>query len=331
MRSRRRTGLACSGAGNVRLAELERSQESAPIRDLRPPDELALQARATAGRNPNDLANRELERGRDRLRRPPAARLRCRPPCPATTSELMTVRARGEGYVSIRQKHTGSWFMSGVALPLFRTGDRLYPAWPSPTSRLKNWEATVAIDELDRGHLAPGQKVDIRVVALPFRAFHGSFKAFRGTFESWGEHRFECVMSVDDPAPELRPGMTAEVVVTTDILRTPCGFRLRRFSRATAARSCMCLGLGLRAAGRETGAPERNPGRRHRTGRQPGRALASPSSRPGRPPATPVRWRHSPDESLAPLLDLAGAAQSLREQKIRTLLTGLEWSSEWAP
>jgi multidrug efflux pump subunit AcrA (membrane-fusion protein) len=208
--------------GDVRQAELEVRKNPLQSAISARQNELALQAaRDRLAEIEHDLANRGAS-SEAAIATQEAARSKAQMQAAMARHniELMTVRARGEGYVSVRQNTTGSWFVSGMALPLFRAGDRLYPGMAvADIPDLKNWELTVAIDELDRGHLAPGQTVDIRVVALPFRAFHGSFKHFGGTFESWGEHRFECVMTVDDPAPELRPGMTAEVVVTTDVLK----------------------------------------------------------------------------------------------------------------
>ncbi len=207
---------------DVRQAELEVRKNPLQSAISARQNELALQAaRDRLAEIEHDLANRgasseaaiatqEAARGKAQMQ---AAMAR-------HNIELMTVRARGEGYVSVRQNTTGSWFVSGMALPLFRSGDRLQPGMAvADIPDLRNWEVTATIDELDRGHLAPGQKVDIRVVALPFRAFHGTFQHLGGTIEFWGGHRFECVMTVGDPAPELRPGMTAEVVVTTDVLK----------------------------------------------------------------------------------------------------------------
>ena len=136
--------------------------------------------------------------------------------------ELMTVRARSGGYVSIRQNTSGGFYFPGMTLPLFRVGDRLYPGMAvADIPDLGNWEVTVAIDEQDRGHLSLGQQAEFRIVAFPFRAFHGKVKNLGGTIASpWGDRRFECAMTLDDPVAELRPGMSAEAVVTTEVLKT---------------------------------------------------------------------------------------------------------------
>ena len=39
---------------------------------------------------------------------------------------------------------------------------------------LKNWEVSANVGELDRGHLNPGQKVKVTVVALAGKAVHGA-------------------------------------------------------------------------------------------------------------------------------------------------------------
>jgi hypothetical protein len=208
--------------GDVHQAEFEVRKNPLQSAISAQQNDLALQiARDRLTEVEHDLANRaasgqaavaiqEAARGKAQMQAAIARR----------NIELMTVRARTEGYVSIRQNSTGSSFLSGMAPPLYRAGDRLNAGMPvADILDLKDWELSVAIDELDRGHLAPGQKVDIRLIALPFRSFHGKFKHMGGTLTSRSENRFECIMSIDDPTPELRPGMSAEVVITTDVVK----------------------------------------------------------------------------------------------------------------
>jgi hypothetical protein len=84
---------------------------------------------------------------------------------------------------------------------------------------LRDWQIKATIGELDRGHLALGQTVAVTVVALPGRAFHGHVLDLGGTSGSpWNRH-FECKIRLDDPAPEMRPGMSVRIVITTDVLR----------------------------------------------------------------------------------------------------------------
>ena len=84
---------------------------------------------------------------------------------------------------------------------------------------LSNWEASARIGELDRGHLAVGQKAAISVIAVPEKSYTGLIKDIGGTAGPPWNRRFECKISIDNPSPELRPGMTARMVVTTETLR----------------------------------------------------------------------------------------------------------------
>ena len=57
------------------------------------------------------------------------------------------------------------------------------------------------------------------MVALPGRPFAGHVKEVGGANgPPWNRH-FECKIAVDTAAPELRPGMSASVVITTDEMK----------------------------------------------------------------------------------------------------------------
>ena len=49
---------------------------------------------------------------------------------------------------------------------------------------LNSWVLDANIGELDRGHLVAGEPVDIQIVAVPFRKFHGHIKDLGGTIGS---------------------------------------------------------------------------------------------------------------------------------------------------
>ena len=84
---------------------------------------------------------------------------------------------------------------------------------------MANWEILAQIAETDRGHLNVGQSAEVLVVALPGRVFHGRVKDLGGTTGPPWERRFECKLTLNDPAPELRPGMSANLVVTMETLK----------------------------------------------------------------------------------------------------------------
>jgi hypothetical protein len=83
---------------------------------------------------------------------------------------------------------------------------------------MSNWEVSASIPELDRGHLDPGQKVTIRAAAIPGREFRGHVKSLGGTSGSAWDRRFECRIALDETGPELRPGMTSNILITVEAL-----------------------------------------------------------------------------------------------------------------
>jgi HlyD family secretion protein len=133
--------------------------------------------------------------------------------------EAMTLRAPRDGYVSIKQNSSGTTFF-GMILPLFQVGDQVRPGMAiAEIPDLKNWEVNANIGELDRGHISIGQKAVINIVAMPGRPLAGHVKEVGGTSgQPWNRH-FECRLALDEAAAELRPGMSANIVVTTDQMK----------------------------------------------------------------------------------------------------------------
>ncbi|MGA8030635.1 MAG: efflux RND transporter periplasmic adaptor subunit [Bryobacteraceae bacterium] len=131
--------------------------------------------------------------------------------------EAMTLRAHRAGYVSVKQNSSGNFFFFGMTLPLYQAGDAVRPGMAvAEIPDLKNWELAANISELDRGHIAPNDKVAITIIAVPDREFHGHIKELGGTTGAFWDRHFECKIALDDPSPELRPGMSATLVVSTD-------------------------------------------------------------------------------------------------------------------
>jgi multidrug efflux pump subunit AcrA (membrane-fusion protein) len=134
--------------------------------------------------------------------------------------EAMTLRAHRSGYVSVKQNTGGNILFFGMALPVFQVGDLVRPGMAvAEIPDLSNWEVGANIGELDRGHLSMGQKVEIKVVALPGHPYKGHVKEIGGTSGAPWDRHFECVMALDDPTGELRPGMSANIVITTDRMK----------------------------------------------------------------------------------------------------------------
>jgi HlyD family secretion protein len=208
---------------DVRLAELEVRRNPLVSNISARQNDLALDAaRDRLAQIEHDLANRSAanQAGVD-IQLAARSKSETQAATARRNIEQMTIRAHSAGYISILQNENATNFAtSGMILPQYRVGDRVSPGVTiAEIPDLKNWELNPSIGELDRGHLAIGQAVEIRVIALPFRRFHGHVKSIGGTTGPPWNRRFECRMILDDPAPELRPGMNGEVVITTEVMK----------------------------------------------------------------------------------------------------------------
>ncbi len=134
--------------------------------------------------------------------------------------EAMTLHAERAGYVAVKENTNTNFFFTGMVLPFFQVGDAVRPGMEiAEIPDLRNWEVVAKISELDRGHLQPGNPVSITIIAAPDRQFHGRVKDLGGMTGNFWDRHFECKISLDDPIEQLRPGMSATAVVTTDQLR----------------------------------------------------------------------------------------------------------------
>jgi hypothetical protein len=133
--------------------------------------------------------------------------------------ESMTLKAHRAGYVAIKTSDP-NMVGPGTVLPPFKVGDSVNPGRAiAEIPNLDKWEVAATIQEIDRGHVSLGDKAEINVIAVPGRKFHGRVSDLGGTNGSPWERHFECKLTIDDPVPELRPGMSAIVVMTSGELR----------------------------------------------------------------------------------------------------------------
>src|ERR1035441_2145366 len=133
--------------------------------------------------------------------------------------ENMTLKAKTGGYVNVQQNSNQNVMYWGMQLPPFQLGDVARSGMAvAQIPDLKSWEVSANVGELDRGHLSVAQKVNIRVVALAGKQFAGKVKNIGGTSGPPWDRRFEARISLDQAAPELRPGMTSNMVITVDTL-----------------------------------------------------------------------------------------------------------------
>ena len=133
--------------------------------------------------------------------------------------ENMTLKAKTGGYVNVQLNSNQNMMYWGMQLPPFQLGDTARAGMAvAQIPDLKNWVVSANVGELDRGHLSVGQKVTVRVVALAGKEFAGKVKNIGGTTGPPWDRRFEARISLDKAAPELRPGMTSNMVITIETL-----------------------------------------------------------------------------------------------------------------
>jgi HlyD family secretion protein len=133
--------------------------------------------------------------------------------------DSMTLKSHRAGYVNI-QPNMGNMFFGGMTFPSLQVGDTVRPGMAvAQIPDFSNWVATARIGELDRGHLAENQRAAITVIATPEKAFVGHIINIGGTAGAPWDRHFDCKIAIENPSPELRPGMTARIVITTETLR----------------------------------------------------------------------------------------------------------------
>jgi HlyD family secretion protein len=133
--------------------------------------------------------------------------------------DMLVLKAKTGGYVALQQNSNQNTLYYGQQLPEFQVGDAARGGQAvAQIPDMSNWEVSASIPELDRGHLEAGQKVTIRAAAIPGREFRGHIKSLGGTSGSAWDRRFECRIALDDTGPELRPGMTSNILITVESL-----------------------------------------------------------------------------------------------------------------
>jgi len=133
--------------------------------------------------------------------------------------DSMTLKAKTGGYVNVQQNSNQNMMWMGMLLPPFQLGDTARAGMAvAQIPDLKSWEVSANVGELDRGHLTVGQKVTVGVVALAGKSFAGHVKSIGGTSGPPWDRKFECRIALDEVGPELRPGMTSNMVITIEAL-----------------------------------------------------------------------------------------------------------------
>ena len=206
----------------VTLAELEIRKNSLVARTKARDNDIVLEAAKNRLRQAEqNLANRKTTTTAAlAIQRAAENRSRMLADMARKNIESMTLKAKTAGYVNLQPNTFGlMMYTSGMTFPSVQLGDNVRPGMAvAQLFDLQSWEVIAKVAELDRGHLSVGQPVSISVVALAGKSFPGHVKTLGSTTGQPWDRRFECRMALDQPAPELRPGMTSNLVITAEKL-----------------------------------------------------------------------------------------------------------------
>lgn len=178
-------------------------------------------AQATLDQLTRDLANRKAtSQAGVEIQNAVVAKAKVQIETAKKNIEMMTLKAPRDGYVNIQSNTNVNTFFSGMILPMLQVGDTVRAGMAvAQLPDMKNWEATARIAEADRGHLGLHQPVVVTAVALPEHPYHGKISDLGGTAGPMWDRRFECKIAIEDASPELRAGMTANIVITAETLK----------------------------------------------------------------------------------------------------------------
>ncbi|SPE34466.1 Multidrug resistance efflux pump-like protein [Candidatus Sulfopaludibacter sp. SbA3] len=211
-----------SAQSDVKLAELEvRRNPLLPAIQARQNDIALLQAQNRLRQATQDVTDkRATNKAGTAIQQAALNKAKVTAETAQKVIDSMTLRAKSSGYVNIQANTFNlNIIYQGMPLQPFQLGDTVRPGLAvAQIPDLKNWEVSAQIGELDRGHLAQGQPVSVSVIALPGKEFPGHVKSIGGTSGSPWDRHFEARITLDRPAPELRPGETSNMIIIVDTL-----------------------------------------------------------------------------------------------------------------
>ena len=133
----------------------------------------------------------------------------------------LMVAAPSDGFVLIlRNWRSGNWMNPQD----FKEGDRVWAgASIAELPDASSMFGSARVDEVERGRLASGQSVTVRVEALPDRELKGRIDSIsalaKADFTTWPPPRsFDVKVALDELDERLKPGMTASMRIATETL-----------------------------------------------------------------------------------------------------------------
>ncbi len=133
----------------------------------------------------------------------------------------MTLRASTSGYVAVMTNPWGTFFFGpGTVIPEFQVGDPVRPgSTVAELPDLNHEQISVDINETQAGSVSIGQPARITIAAFPGWIFHGQISQVGGVQGPPWARQTTCLVSLPPTRAQLRPGMSARLVITTGALQ----------------------------------------------------------------------------------------------------------------
>jgi biotin carboxyl carrier protein len=147
--------------------------------------------------------------------------------------ENMTVKAPIGGLVVLKDNNdaSGGFMYEGMKLPTYREGDTVQPGRTvAEVVDLSEMEIKAKVSEAERASMTAGAHANITLEALPGAPLTAESKGIGGIaqnafWEPQTTQQFMTSFGLSHPSSELRPGMTARIVVNgeklTDVTHLP--------------------------------------------------------------------------------------------------------------
>jgi hypothetical protein len=108
---------------------------------------------------------------------------------------------------------------AGMTIPTFQLGDMARPGQTvARIPDMTRFEVSAEIPETDRAFLEVGQEAVVRPKAIPGREFSGRINFLGGSSGNSYNRTFGLRVALDDTDPDLRPGMSVDLIVRVETL-----------------------------------------------------------------------------------------------------------------
>ena len=136
----------------------------------------------------------------------------------------MRVKAPMSGLFSVKENwDSAGGFFFGQTLPEYRVGDLISSGRTiAEVLEVDKMEILAKVNENDRGNLNVDQPVEVMLDTMPGEPLRGKVKtvaqlASRERFGgSGGTRKFDATFALNQPSAQLRPGVTAQVIIVGD-------------------------------------------------------------------------------------------------------------------